>query len=213
MKAEIVSLEPLYKFVYENPTAASLQGRSAVGREYSKLAKQVAEDIAPTQGFYLWGYYDARGLWHNTYLGKAGFGKTAHLRARILEELKDERCCFWQAVLNTEELMATGALHYAPMWHQYERHWKRTLRKAGATHIVWVTDPELSNIAVSNIESDLIETLNPTANVNRPIPPVSLQTHTQEIIGHFRRAIHKTRGQKYLVAFKASQTDSPLKDP
>jgi hypothetical protein len=204
MEAGIVSLQPLYVFVREHAAPAALNGRSAVGRQYFELAKALAEGIAPTQGFYLWGSYDAKGLWHNVYLGKAGFGKTAHLRARILEELKDERCCLWQVALTKEELMAAGARHYAPMWHQYEYHWKRAFRKAGTTHIVWVGDSELSNAAVPNIESDLIETLNPTGNVSRPIPPVSLQTHTREIIGHFRQAIHEARERKYRVVPKGA---------
>jgi hypothetical protein len=91
------------------------------------------------------------------------------------------------------------------MWHQYEQHWERSFRKAGTTHIVWVTDSDLSNAAVANIESDLIETLNPSANVKRPIPPVSLQRHTREVIGHFRRAIHGERGRSYRLVLSGQQ--------
>ena len=69
----------------------------------------------------------------------------------------------------------------------------RALKKAGATHIVWVADPHLANSQVQNIESDLIETLGPSANMSRPVPPASLQEHTKTIIGEFRDLIHEHR--------------------
>jgi len=126
------------------------------------------------------------------------------LHSRILEELKDQRCCLWRAVLTTDELLAAGAGHYASMWHKYQQDWERAFRKAGTTHIAWVADSALSNRAVANIESDLIETLNPSANVSRPVPPVSLQEHTHEVIRHFRREIHADRGRKYKLAVKSA---------
>jgi len=76
----------------------------------------------------------------------------------------------------------------------------RALKKAGANHIVWVADPDLENSAVQNVESDLIETLNPRANVSRPVPPVALQKHTKEIIGAFRSLIHAHRNDRFVVA-------------
>jgi len=57
--------------------------------------------------------------------------------------------------------------------------------------------PELPEAAVRNIESDLIETFNPAANISRPVPPVSLQQHTKEIIAEFRSQIHGHRGERY----------------
>jgi hypothetical protein len=70
------------------------------------------------------------------------------------------------------------------------------LKKAGATHIVWVAVPDLSNPDIQNIESDLIETFNPRANMSRPVPPVALQGRTKEIIAEFRSFIHAHRNER-----------------
>ena len=75
----------------------------------------------------------------------------------------------------------------------------RALKKTGATHIAWAADPDLQNAEVQDIESDLIETLNPRANVSHPVPPVNLQKHTQKIIGEFRSLIHKNRSDRFAV--------------
>lgn len=199
MDAGIISLRPLYQFVKRNPGPEALNGRSGPGREFAALVAETTQPIAASQGFYLWGFYDNRGLWHNRYLGKAGFGKTAHLRSRISEELRDERCCLWHSVMSEAQLFEAGQQHYPTMWHRYEGHWRRALRKADATHIVWVADPDLSNSQVGTIESDLIETLNPTANRNRPVPPIALQAHTHKIIGCLRQAIHGARETRYYI--------------
>ena len=60
-----------------------------------------------------------------------------------------------------------------------------------------VADPELSNSTVQNIESDLIETFSPKANILRPVPPSVLQTHTKKIIGEFRKIIHRNRDGRF----------------
>lgn len=197
MESGIISLKPLYQFVLKHRDADALNGSTGVAKEYFSRANEVVESIPQTQGFYLWGYYAANGLWRNVYLGKAGFGRTAHLRSRVREELKDERCCLWRATLTVRQLLAAGGKHYPSMWHKYKAHWTRSLRKAGATHIAWVSDPSLSNGAVANIEADLIETLNPSGNVVRPAPPASLQSRTHDVILLLRRRIHENREGRY----------------
>jgi hypothetical protein len=64
---------------------------------------------------------------------------------------------------------------------------------------VWAADPELPNAAVRNIESDLIETLNPRANLSRPVPPESLRTHTKDVIAEFRALIHAHRADRFTI--------------
>ena len=181
LKSGMFSLQPLYEFLELEHDQTGLHGRSQEGRRYGKVAKRICQAIAATQGFYLWGRYEPNGLWRNIYLGKAGFGRTAHLRARIQEELKDERVCIWRAFVSVSTIEATGERNYPRMWHYYKKHMHRALKKAGTTHIVWVTDPQLKNSQVQNIESDLIETLSPSANMSRPVPPVTLQEHTKTI--------------------------------
>lgn len=193
MRSGILLLQLLYKFLKLNHDKIGLYGKSLEGRAYGVEVVKICQDIVATQGFYLWGRYERNGLWRNIYLGKAGFGRTAHLRARIQEELKDERACIWHAFVSVHAMEAAGERNYPRMWHQYKKHTHRALKKAGATHIVWVADPHLANSQVQNIESDLIETLNPYANMLRPVPPVTLQQHTKTIIGEFRELIHRSR--------------------
>ena len=83
--------------------------------------------------------------------------------------------------------------NHPKMWHIYEKHMARALEKKDSTHIAWVADPDLSNAAVQDIESDLIETLDPQANISHPVPRTILQKHTKEIIGEFRSLIHGHR--------------------
>jgi len=198
LNSGLITLRPLYDFLGSNPDPRGLLRGSPVHRRYGLIAKSICMNIAPVQGFYLWGRYEANGLWRNIYLGKAGFGKTAHLRARILEELKDERACLWRAFVSEETLKKAGMQNHPMMWHKYQYHMTRSLKKTGTTHIAWVADPDSPNSAVKNIESDLIETLNPRANISRPVPPVTLQKHTKEIIAEFRSLIHRHRNDRLL---------------
>jgi len=200
MQSGFISLSPLYDFLRSNPDPKGLERGSPVRRGYGSIAKSICMDIAPVQGFYLWGRYKPNGLWQNIYLGKAGFGKTAHLRARILEELKDERVCIWRAFVSEETLTKAGMLNHPTMWHKYQYHMARSLKKTGTTHIAWVADPNLENAAVQNIESDLIETFNPGANISHPVPPLSLQRHTKKIIAEFRSLIHANRNIRFAIA-------------
>jgi len=194
MKHGIVELKMLIEYVeMENPKGESLHGNSSAGRKYGKQAKSLTESIPEEQGFYLWGKYERNGLWKNIYLGKAGYGMTAHLRSRILEELKDERQFLWCSVFTEEQLFAKGQEFYRSMWKTYINHWRRAIAKAGTSHIVWVATPEVGGQEVPNIEKDLIETLNPTANLMRAAPPSSLQPFTRDIIACFRQEIHRSR--------------------
>ena len=57
-------------------------------RYYANECRKLTDIIAEARGVYLWGRYDKKGLWRNIYLGFAGEGKTACLRARFNEELR-----------------------------------------------------------------------------------------------------------------------------
>ncbi len=189
----IIDLDILLQYALQDSVGAALHGNSSAGRSLGKLTKIVTSSIVDECGFYLWGSYEANGLWRNRYLGKAGYGKTSHLRARITEELRDERCFLWSAILEQDKILALGRQHYESMWYKCEAGWLRSLKKAKTSHIIWVSTPELENAQVHDVEADLIETFNPIANVSRPTPPATLQTDTKEIIGHFRYRIHKHR--------------------
>ena len=142
-------------------------------------------------------YQPYRGYWNSIYLGKAGYGKTTNLRARILEELKDERCSVWMAVFNKEKLHAIrDRIHSG----RYEREWERGMKKAGTTHIVWVPKPGIAPENITLVEADLIESLYPTANRQRLTPPNTVQREAIQIFEGFRQAIHAGRSDRFNVS-------------
>jgi hypothetical protein len=154
-------------------------------REYSKICNEITSSTPDTSGVYLWGYFGKRGLWENVYLGCAGFGKTACLKSRIREELRDEKCFVWATVLGEEKILAIEDAG--------RKHRERSMRKKGTTRIIWVATPDLKNSAVHDLESDLIEALNPKANLSRPTPPHQLQRSTGVVFSQLRQRIHASR--------------------
>jgi len=191
-----ISLETLYAHALADPTGASIRGDSPSGRAYGRQATRLTNAIPESHGFYLWGKYERNNLWRTIYLGKAGYGRTTSLRARIKEELKDERVFLWNgphSELTEDDLMNIGQQHYPRMWHRYQTHFRRAIRKCGATHIIWAVTSGISNNEVTKIEADLIETMNPIANIQRPMPVSDLQDKTIEVIRMFKSQIHAGR--------------------
>jgi hypothetical protein len=196
----IVSLQPIYELLQSHPKPQlllKLAGPNAPGKVFTQKCAELVSAVPGTQGFYLWGFYERNGLWRNVYLGKAGLGPGASLKKRILEELKDERCFAMRPFLAEKAIMQEGRRIHLGMWATYNKHWERALRKQNTTYIAWVSTPALSNEDILRIEADLIESLNPTANLNRPSPPATLQGDTKEIFALIRQSIHTQRATAY----------------
>jgi len=196
MKAGRITLDSLYEHARSDPEGGSIRGDSPIGRKYGKKASELVKTIPTDHGFYIWGKYEKNGLWRTIYLGKAGYGKTTSLQARICEELKDERAFIWVGLhlgLNKEDLMGLGQHYYPEKWHQYKNNFTRAFRKSGATHIIWAVTEGIRNSEVTKLEADLIETMNPVANRQRPTPVSDLQDKTIGIIRMFKHQIHEGR--------------------
>ncbi|OPY76802.1 MAG: hypothetical protein A4E65_03055 [Syntrophorhabdus sp. PtaU1.Bin153] len=191
----IVALENLRRFIKDyDPQGYGLNGRLRSGKRLNQLICRLTESIEPARGFYLWGGYYDKLRWNNLYLGKAGYRRCPGLRKRITEELRDEKCFLWLGVLTREEILKKGAELYPNIWSLYRRVWEnRHLKKAGASHIIWVATPELNGSLAANVQADLIETLHPTANTVSLMPPPDLQQYTHKIVAQFRMQIHANR--------------------
>jgi hypothetical protein len=199
-KMRMISLKPIYEFIQKFPAERNLLSALSDKKDYGRLCKHLVTPIEQCQGFYLWGRYNKRGLWTNKYLGKAGFGKTAHLRSRILKELTRERMCFWRVKYSENDLKNAGQRLHPEMWSKYLYDVQRAFLKAGSTHITWVPTEHLSNDKdILRIEADLIEAMNPKANLIRPAPPAHLQTDTRDIFEQMRICIHEGRNTKFVV--------------
>ena len=172
---------------------SALPWQSKIGRKYGKECKECVKGAAPSQGIYLWGYFESNGLWKNVYLGKAGRGKTTNLRARILEELKDDRRFAWSHVWGEADLRSRVMKIYARRRDTVGRNFELALKRRGARRIVWAAAPNLDNKSLVRVESDLIEAINPSANQQRPSPSSTWQEDTNQIFGRLRRVIHEAR--------------------
>lgn len=203
MKTTITNISPLINFAQKEEHREGLHGTSPTGRQYGRLVVETTANIPASPGFYIWGYYTSTRLWRTVYLGKAGFGVQTHLNARITEELKDERPCIWSHGKTKDEIsiiqqqwLAPGlkAPDYQPQQASIN-HFNRSILKSPTTHIITVSDFSdiINNQSIRTIESDLIETMNPIANMQRPRPDSDLLHQTVEIIGAFKKIIHENR--------------------
>ena len=202
MKHGSISLKDLYTFTekHAGDEDALRIERTPLGREYSRIVKDTTSPVPDAQGFYLWGRYDDKKYWASIYLGKAGFSTTKSLQKRIREELKDERCAVWCSRLTKAELCTI-----CDKIHGTEKHkafWRRAMEKEGTTHIIWVTTPTIANEHLTRVEADLIEALNPKANIMRPLPADDVQENATSIFQQFRLAIHEARSSAFRLELK-----------
>jgi hypothetical protein len=205
----VLHLKSLYDFVRDHRKTGDdglrLEG-SAYGQEYSHLCKVITGNVDEVAGFYVWGRYDRKRYWHSIYLGKAGYKKDKkNLRKRILEELKDERAFVWRYIYDEAEVLAI-----CRRIHDGRYTWKRPLLKAGATEIIWVPAPKLSDSEILMVEADLIEALSPSANLLRPIPVRHVQSHATTVFAQLREIIHKNRPEKSSELHRFIEARFPL---
>jgi hypothetical protein len=195
MKSGIISLSSLYKIAKEDNYGLSLKGNSPEGRLLGGETRKLCKDIDDSRGFYIWGNYQkSNSLWRTVYLGKAMKGKTASLRARITEELIDERFFLWSE--NKDDFIKIYNIFKKLYKRDYEKECKRAFRKRETTHIIWVGTPNIDNKKLLTVEADLIETLNPIVNIHRPKPTSELLDQTVKIIKLMKHQIHENRPQK-----------------
>lgn len=176
-----------------------LLGRSTEGREYGKSVKELTSIIPPTQGLYIWGYYQSNKLWRTVYLGKAGFGRSSNLKLRIDEELRDERPFLWvgkRTGMALEEVRVEWLRLVCKDGEDNKagkNHVDRALRKEKTTHIHWVAMPDTDNHSILKIEADLVEVMNPIANVHRPAPSHDISATAIDVLKGFRALINNNR--------------------
>ena len=158
----MLSLNPLTAFVKEHEENEDvLNPKRPLGKALYRLIDNSTSTIPDQPGFKF--YLDL----HDRPISEIYVGMTrAGLRRRINDELKDERV--FLSKKSPDELHAIRARIY-PETPEYEQHWDRAMRKAGATHIVWVTAaPHLTDEDMRSVEAALIEVSDPKANKQRP---------------------------------------------
>jgi hypothetical protein len=195
MKTGLVDLKPIYEVVKAHSRFYDSRIRPSRNPDAFRLAVKTAlEQVPEVQGIYLWGTYGRSRYWRSIYLGLAGFGKTACLHDRLLKELMAGKCFLWRVCRSME--------HIRDARDNGQKGRMRALRMEGATHIIWVTTPWLGNDQLHDVESDLVEALNPTANKARPAPKSHVQKDATRIYNALRKVIHAHRDSACPVSLK-----------
>ena len=195
MKSGIVNLKPLYELVSsESDNNKPWDNRGILWKRYRETYVEICKDIPEKPGFYLWGLYDQKNkYWNNIYLGMAGTKKSASLINRIKKEMTAEQAFIYGQKYSPEKIHNFTKLSYPETFKKYSVHNTRANRKTGTTHIVWCTTDLTDNKEIEDVENDLIEIVNPTANAKRPTPPSQLHKHTIQILQSMREQIHSNR--------------------
>jgi hypothetical protein len=196
MNSGIINLAPLYEYLKkEKYSKEILNGKSEIGRGYSKEATILCESIATKPGIYLWGYYDKKKFWTNQYVGQASGKTNGTLKERLLKELKVERLFLWGNREDYDDVHKFACNHYSNQT-KVKMHFDRACLKKGSTFILWYAlDQVLKKKILDQLEADLIETLNPVGNKMRPTPNLGMHdiADTAKIIASFRDLIHSSR--------------------
>lgn len=165
-----IHLFDIYKFIAGNPKLVS--GKNGDMSGYTKLVNSIVSSIPNDKpGWYIWGKFNNVGWWETVYLGKAGNKKTSSLRARIKEELLDERCSFWATLFGIEPI----SKQFKKIFKDKYGHNNRQYRKLGTHFVIWASAEPISEEEILQEEKTLITLYRPTVNIQR----VSYPPHTQ----------------------------------
>lgn len=174
----------ILKFVSDNPTMP----KRNVGewKVYAGIVSNLVSNVPDNKaGWYLWGKFNEVGWWETIYLGRAGNQKTSSLRARLREELSDERVAFWATIYGRE--VATKIAHKLYKG-KYLSGTQRSLRKSNAHFIIWLSCSEISEADIAKEEGILIDVYRPANNAKRQEYPKQ-SNFTQQIIRGFNAEI------------------------
>ena len=155
-------LHRLLEFATNNDTME--KGYSPVQEAYLDLLKGLVANVPEWPGWYLWGRCDEMGQWETVYAGMTRRGKTSSLRARLREELRDEKVAIWSAIYGSEFALRQVHELYNGKW---DRENSRSALKSPSRIIVWAGVEEITPEEVARQEGFLINIFNPTANRQR----------------------------------------------
>ena len=180
MQSGMLTLKPLYDVIASHPKEAGETVPLAERRFYRRAAKDLCVSLPQEQGFYLWGRFEANGLWRNIYLGKGRLRSYCPdpSRARLTRRVARRK----RMPLGSEDPERGSPRRYPSSISHGIRpchEGKQGLLTSSGCQI-------LSFRTTSYVTSrrDLIETMAPRANLSRPVPPSHPQEHTHTIVRH-----------------------------
>jgi len=158
MQSGSISFTRLFEYIKLQPEIPHKDDLTFSG--FKDLYLELVKAIPNIPGWYAWIRHSAQGS-QVVYLGQSQTRKTASLQARLREEFLDEFVALWATVWSPETVMEILDEKYHG---KYTTPIKRSIRKAGATHILWLGRPHLTDEELDVVEHNLIKRFNPPAN-------------------------------------------------
>lgn len=161
MESLIIDLEHLYCHAERDKGCESLPLKTRNGRELGKKITKLFSGVQESAGIYVW--YDSQNQ-NVIYAGKSTKRKTSNLRARLVEELKEERAFLWAG-----KRIGIGVDKIHSKWQEFypdiqdkgggRRHIDRAIRKSNSTHVIVISLPALNEEPqiIGSIEAHVIQ--------------------------------------------------------
>ena len=188
MQSGYFSIRNVLEYATDHPYPAipSSNNHKAVYNGYKGVFQPLLQQVPVIPGWYAWMKIGGRSL-ELIYLGKSGKGRTSDVRARLDEEFRDERIAIWATV--------DEKLRNSEPRGKYATEAKRSLRKAGVTHIIWWGQAGLDNEQVKGVECNLIKKFKPRANVQKGQCTDRYSELTVEAIDTFERVTEELKSK------------------
>lgn len=183
---------PLVSFAADDPEGLGIFGRTKEGKEFARIVRDLVPHNINVSGFYCWGSFSVEGVWQPVYVGQSH-----DLERRLLEGLKHERIAFWvQAGFSEDQFIEKGHKYYPEKWGEYKRGWERCVKKASATHVIWVKTRSLAHLRLELIESELIRKWQPPGNTQNTdnlrrlneMAKQEIRNYTEQVAAAFENA-------------------------
>lgn len=208
MENDIIFLEPIYKLICEQyekefPKQNPWDNKLNIWKAYRSCYTKICERIPKSPGFYFWGKYDHKTkYWSSIYVGMAGTNKSASLFNRISKEMTAESAFAFGQIMDIHKINDYTKEAYRDKYEEYAINNERAIRKKGTTHIIWCDTHLKDDSEIVDVEKDLIEILDPTANAKKQAPPKELHSHSIEVLNAMRLLIHENRNTAFKIIKK-----------
>ncbi len=159
IRHDVIGFSPIYDFVRWNRDIPHGTRDRAVFRRYGQIVEGLLQPVPDDPGWYCWADKD-----RPVYIGKSAKRKTSSLRARLGEELLDERAAFWATVFDREKVIRRHVTKYRG---KYEGVTRRAVEKRGADRLFWIACRGVTEGELDVVEQKLIWIFRPRANKDR----------------------------------------------
>jgi hypothetical protein len=176
------SLQPLFDYVKTVPRLPKRDKLDwSIYGQYQQAGIALIKNVPNLPGWYLWAR--PKGARPEVYVGKSEEG----LNNRFIDRFNQEYTIFWEAVWG-EHPFIEDAYEMFPQ-PRYRKDIDNYRGKSISTDILWVAKDVLEPGEGEQVERQLIQNLNPSANLMRPKPDGRFPQTAVEVANLFRRML------------------------